>query len=1294
MDINVRCPQCDTRYRLRPEMRGQRTRCQNSVCRAVFEVQEEPETPPEPSNGPVASGGARPAPFELAPVKHQAGNVGDIVPILPVEAAHPPVSTPHEKPLAASEETSIPFVASHPVSGAPASDAPTWRQPPPVRRAPTTGGDPPSAPVRQEPLPEPQPAPKKAEPPRKAPGSDSTKLARKPSAATARPAPTVPAPAAAAPPPSVPVEVPAGNWEPPPVRRGAGAAEAGESTTAEQPAVASAVDELMPPPRKPSRALKWGIGVAAAACVAAISAVLWFVFVLGPKSEGGMYAHAQQLFADSKYFDAYEVYDKLAKDYPDSEKPTYEFLAALSQQLNEANSLSSDREKTFDTLKSLCEAKAHEALLQERKSHVEKAFLLISEDLIEKAATKSDTKLLDKGGDAATLAGRYNTSKQNKEKTAAFHAKIAETKGQIAHAHRIRESLEKLAALVNDPDELEKAWEKVRGQLPELRAGHPEVKKIRDQAQEQYRKRVVWKPRPEKATVAQIAEEKVPAMFIAPNILRAAAFVDDGKVVFGLTRGVLTAHAQSNGDQLWWIRVGIDTTALPVRLPPTEISRERVLVLSSDTNTLTARDVRTGQAAWRHQLGDSPCLGRPVIARDRLAFVSTYDGKVHVIEVVNGQLLGWYELGKALTVGGALQQVRMGQEDKKFLYVPADEGYVFVLDIADSARKQPCVAVIPSGHPSGSLRTEPIVVTREESRLMAQKIPEEWPDFLMLCQADGLNSMKVRLFHIPVQSSASLSAESGSAVPGWSWFPPHLDGEKFVQVTDVGALDLRGIQQLGNADPAIFSELKPVERRAGSTAPPGRAQIVHVAEDDLWVLARGELTLQHFDKFGQRVVNVWQNPLPLGSPLHASYVNEASKTAFVVTQDLAKPACRISAVDTSSDAGKLHWQRQLGLVCQGDPLLFDNTVLAQDESGSLFLFDPAKYPPGSERDWPANPKVLAEPAGSTALAQFLVASRDGKSVLAVASGLNNKLFIRRFEAGQIASASEAQLSDVLAGIPGVGEKSVVVATKDGKLWHGVFGTNRLTPGPAWRYQYAEKTAPGHVIHLEGDQFLATNGHKGLARWLWDGGGEWTKQSAWRWPERGQKQQPVPESAGSITAPPLLLSGAADPDLQVIVIDSRGQATLLREAPAGNERTWTEVRSWSVGGKVTAGPFRRGNDVGFVMDNERLVFIDPAQEGIRWSYSRPGEGIVGQPRLVGGAIVVAHRTGHFVALEPSTGKPLAEGYKPKVQAAPAAAPVAFGNNRAFAPLTDGTVLLLSLKDLGAPQVAAGQPPATP
>src|SRR5262249_54052577 len=120
-------------------------------------------------------------------------------------------------------------------------------------------------------------------------------------------------------------------------------------------------------------------------------------------------------------------------------------------------------------------------------------------------------------------------------------------------------------------------------------------------------------------------------------------------VVFALARGMLYALAQKDGELLWATRVGIDTTTLPVRLPAGETTPEIALVLSSDTNVLTARDVRTGRVRWRHDL-EAPCLGRPALIGNR-AYVPTYDGRVHEIEVVDGQLVGWYKVGQPLTVG-------------------------------------------------------------------------------------------------------------------------------------------------------------------------------------------------------------------------------------------------------------------------------------------------------------------------------------------------------------------------------------------------------------------------------------------------------------------------------------------------------------------------------------------------------------------------------------------------------------------------------------------------------------------
>ena len=125
-----------------------------------------------------------------------------------------------------------------------------------------------------------------------------------------------------------------------------------------------------------------------------------------------------------------------------------------------------------------------------------------------------------------------------------------------------------------------------------------------------------------------------------------------------------------------------------------------------------------------------------------------------------------------------------------------------------------------------------------------------------------------------------------------------------------------------------------------------------------------------------------------------------------------------------------------------------------------------------------------------------------------------------------------------------------------------------------------------------------------------------------------------------------------------------------------------VRVWEQEGRITAGPYRVGQRVACVLNHRQLVWINPGKDGEVWKYNTPGEGIVGQPQRGGDVVVVAGRKGLLIGLDPQTGKPTGKGaYKLRANVAPAANPVAFGPNQLFAPLTDGTVLVLPLKELG-------------
>src|SRR5437868_717549 len=71
--ITAACPECESRYQVRDELRGKPMRCPRADCRTVFVVggdEPSPTTPEQPAGVPAES-------------RRMTGAVGEMVPILP-----------------------------------------------------------------------------------------------------------------------------------------------------------------------------------------------------------------------------------------------------------------------------------------------------------------------------------------------------------------------------------------------------------------------------------------------------------------------------------------------------------------------------------------------------------------------------------------------------------------------------------------------------------------------------------------------------------------------------------------------------------------------------------------------------------------------------------------------------------------------------------------------------------------------------------------------------------------------------------------------------------------------------------------------------------------------------------------------------------------------------------------------------------------------------------------------------------------------------------------------------------
>jgi outer membrane protein assembly factor BamB len=1279
-------------------MRGKRMRC--TTCREVFEVRDEAAAGPEADGGagpaPEAPGAESPPPQVPAAGPPQAGSLGDLVPILPAEAAdndpwasetkwaRPEPSLAPETPPREEVIPLLPAEIAYPFQPDLAPAEASWQQPPPVRGAPAKAPE-----ARPSPPPEPReprkkPARKTMTPPAApepaAPGAPATaKVKTSPDSVPAPPRTAADTMQAV---PGGPIELPPGAWEAPPVRpRPTDAGPVAQPPEGPPPAAHEHPESLapehhdqdtipVPVARRRARWLLAGLSVGAFAVIGLVLYIAWIKLIY---TEENRYLHAKQEVENHRYRQAAGELKELAKDYPDSDNaPKYQSLEEMCRVLDVANQFPPQAPETFDTMPPFAKKAKDDPLLADYRAEFWKAFLKLVKDLLEGAERNHDRGWVDKARQALEQGRPFKPEGPSGEEEVQARAKdIDNAEAAIIKWDKVRAQLEVAARIEQEDCRAEKIdrWrEEVKAQQLDQ---EPEIRAQLSHLEEALQKRITFTQA--EARPASPTEAGYPTFVIVPALLKSDPRQPaTDRTVFALVRGVVYALNQGTGEPRWATRVGIDMTTPPLRLASPGLPEELALVLSADTDTLTARNARTGAVKWQHKLS-APCLARPVLV-DHRAFVPTYDGKVHVIDLDKGLLRGWYDLGQSLSVGGTRQ------EGTSLVYFPADQRRVFVLDVDEARRaKSPCVAVLQSGHPSGSLRGEPIVVSREVTRANAGG-PNPWPDMLLLSQTDGLNGMKLRGFALPITNADGPPLLPGEEprLQGWSWFQPYHDGEKLAQATDLGLLSVIGINQPRNLDRPLFVERQEPVGAPSAGAPSGRAQVVHAAEDNLyWVLALGRLLKLHCDPYGDKAVTLWEQT-GLGSPLHDAQTDEAGKTLFVTTQALDRPTCLATAVD--AETGKLLWQRQLGVLCRGEPLLLGSLVLMLDQGCSLFAFDPDRKSAALNGPWQVGGLALAGPLEGVTGEVSLLAGPDGRSAYAVAcvdKGPNlkegrYKLVLRRYEAGK--EAAKDLVVDPWpappAGTPGAFADRLVVPMADGNLRRLPLSGEPANPGPTWRYLHADEGARGHVLALNADEFLTTDGSKTVMRWHWPAKEEtWTRQATQALPAR------------IVAAPMLVPRPNGEP--VVCVADAEGNVTLLKAGDLKEVRRWPLPKLLGASalreGKVTAGPFLRGQRLGCVVDHRLLVWLDPDRDKPAWVYVSPGQGIVGRPQVVGDCVVVADLSGRFVGLDPATGEPRPEAsYTLRESVAPAAGPVSFGPEQAFSPLTDGTVLLLPLK----------------
>jgi outer membrane protein assembly factor BamB len=730
------------------------------------------------------------------------------------------------------------------------------------------------------------------------------------------------------------------------------------------------------------------------------------------------------------------------------------------------------------------------------------------------------------------------------------------------------------------------------------------------------------------------------------------------RVVVALVRGVLYAF-DAGGRCLWARRLGIDSHRLPVSVDASPGSPAAVIAVSTKDNTLVALEKRSGRVLWRYETGGGRGLSAPLTIvsgtsgdgqKRTRGLLPTAAGEIHVLELVLGRRLGRYELGYSypMTVGGVYDP------NTKLAYFPADRKRVYAIDPAaiDDPKQPACPSVLLTDHPSGSLRSQPVVVG----------------EYLILVEAAELDRTTVRAYAIGESDGFRTATDPVLAqerLSGWSWFTPSCTPDRITVATDEGVLGVFGLN-LDNRQEALYPLIQDEDEAIPSLQidDPYRALAIHSDEHLLWLMAGGKLRKIALNVLYQQWrVLAWPPPgedKVFGIPVHEAQKDRWAEVFYLATMSARGHQYRFVAVNANS--GRTLWQRQLGISLAGDPFPAAGGVVLIDQAGRIVQLDPKAVP--EDRLIRAGAEDSQLPQGSAAGHLMRLRGTLGQPFLLVPLIGQRAIAIREIGPDKLSESDwlELQLPAELRGRPALGSEFLVAPCADGRL-HRV----RMDGAPRdlaneVTFQWSASQRPAsdetaEVYPLEGPQVLLIDGRRRA------------RQLEFRISDRVRQWVQI---GPAFTAPNSLVGEPLTTQSYALLADSGG--TIFRMPLDGKSRS---APQWKLQTEITtAYLIPQARCLIAVTADNRVACLVPNQPEPRW-ISEPFEGrICGQPQPLDDTLLVADESGHVAGIGIDDGQRRWHASL-NVEANPSATPVAFGDQRMLVPIADGTLLDLPI-----------------
>ncbi len=708
-----------------------------------------------------------------------------------------------------------------------------------------------------------------------------------------------------------------------------------------------------------------------------------------------------------------------------------------------------------------------------------------------------------------------------------------------------------------------------------------------------------------------------------------------------LARGVLYALEEQSGTLLWALPVGPEATFPPTvaRLEledgPAEVAI--VAVQARSRWGVAAVVLRSGLVRWFQPLPAPPTAPAAVLGSRAYLAVQDELGTIYEIDLIDGSRRG------RLRVGQPVSHLVPDAEQRR-IYAVADARRIFVLDAGsglnpDSPLPLRCVQVLASGHPPGTLPSPPLLLPTADKGERR----------LLLCQADGPRSTRLRLFPVPPAAAAPpdavppetiLSPLVEHTVEGWVRFPPTEDGERLYVTADSGELSIFGLSPPGSPEPPLF-RIAVTRRPPGESGPDGAfwpqaaaAAPVPTEEGSCWLLSRQQL---HKYRLGMHAQRGWElgrvgNGHLLGVPLAPPIVHAARQSICWIVRAADGHACQ--AVLLSARSGTILWRRQLGIVAAAAPIIQDDQAYLIGQEGAILRLPAAALGQNVPILLASPEMVVAAPPlqsqGTTAIAQAATRIAAVTPVERIERDKRQLHFVIRIvEQGRLVHDGTVPAPAALAGPVALMGQYLLLPLADGVVYRHIPGKgltqpDRLEPGPTWWID-RRRAATASLQTLDPSSFVTHDGSRLLKRWSWPAQDRWKPSGEWelREPPAGE---PVP------------LPAADNAPLRFVIADDSGTLWLY-----GPDRT--PLRRWRAVGLPAARPDApptvwtgpRGQPaIAAVVPQQFVLALDPQQDHPLWTIrcgDDPLQVLVAPPQPAGNGLLLTDRGGRLLLLRP-------------------------------------------------------------